>query len=266
MSEVVSLVKLGIPNFHPATEAMVKRWVDGTINNAVFAHKQLRGKIPDRGAFEKLVADGSIKKWQPLVDSGFLSQSGRNTADIIALQGSNIKDAYNKWDGKVRYLFETVNGIEAGRFKEKVRHCQNLWANQAQKKTLRMTGDKVNGLGASPIAAYWLTGELKASGLLRENTDEVLKGGPVNVVPDIMRSGFRASLVPKLTQSGILIINSDYAPKTIEHQNIVINDFIRGLQEPAYVEFQPNREPLKSYCVFVWNAPLFWLETQVVKK
>jgi len=265
MLEVVSLVKLGIPDFHPASEEMTKRWVKGTIDNAVFACKQLRSRIPDRGAFEKVVADGSIKKWQPLIDSNFVSESERSSRDIMILQGANIKTAYNKWDNKVAHLYEPINGEEAMRFKEKVHRCRNLWANQVQRKTLRMTGDKVHGVGAGPIAAYWLTGLLKASGLLRENSDEVLKGGPVNVVSENMRTNFRAALVPKLTQSGVLIINSGYAPETIKHQNTVINDFISGLQRNSYAEFQPTIDPAKSYCVFIWEEPLFRLEIQVVR-
>jgi len=265
MAEVVSLVTLGIPNAQPVSDAMADRWANGLINNAAYLHQQMRTKIPDAGVFEKLLADGSNKKWRPMIDPAFVSGSERSSGDIITAQGANLKAAYDKWDTKVALAFETVDGVEAKRFKDQVQNSKDNWITQVEKKTLRMTGDKVRGLGAAPIAGYWLTGDLRASGLLRENTDEVLKGGPVNVARSSLRTMLKAGLIQKLVQSGVLITNAGYAPAVISAHNTVINDFIKGLQDAAYVDFQPTIDPVKSYCVFVWEEPIFRLEIQVVK-
>jgi len=264
MPEVVSLVKLGIPNVQPVSDEMANRWANGLTDSAVYLHQQLRTRIPDAGEFEKLVADGSSKKWSPMIDPAFVSKSERSSGDIITMQGANLKDAYGKWDAKVALAFETVDGVEAKRFKDQVQNSKDNWVSQVEQKTLRMTGDKIRGLGAAPIAGYWLSGDLRASGLLRENTDEVVQGGPVNVARSGLRTMLKAGLIQKLVQSGVLITKAGYTPAVVLAHNTVINDFIKGLQDPAYVDFQPTVDPVKSYCLFIWEEPLFRLEIQVV--
>ncbi|MBI4712911.1 MAG: hypothetical protein HY762_06405 [Planctomycetes bacterium] len=265
MPEVVSLVKLGIPNAQPVSDEMANRWANRLTDSAAYLHQQLRTRIPDAGVFEKLLADGSNKKWRPMIDPAFVSQSERTSGDIITMQGANLKDAYDKWDTKIALAFETVDGVEAKRFKDQVQNSKDNWITQVEQKTLRMTGDKGRGLGAAPIAGYWLSGDLRASGLLRVNTDEVLKGGPVNVARTGLRTMLKAGLIQKLVQSGVLITKAGYAPAVITQHNTAINDFLKGLQSPLYVDFQPTIDPVKSYCVFVWEEPLFRVEIQVVK-
>jgi hypothetical protein len=264
MPEVVSLVKLGIPNVQPISDEMANRWANRLSDSATHLHQQLRTRIPDAGEFEKLLADGSSKKWRPMIDPGFVSKSERTSGDIIVMQGANLKDAYDKWDAKVALAFETVDGVEAKRFKDQVQNSKDNWVTQVETKTLRLTGDKIRGLGAAPISGYWLSGDLRASGLLRENTDEVLKGGPVNIARTGLRTMLKAGLIQKIIQSGVLITKAGYSPAVVTQHNTVINDFIKGLQDPAYVDFQPTVDPLKSYCVFIWEEPLFRLEIQVV--
>jgi hypothetical protein len=265
MLEVVSLVKLGIPNIQPVSDEMAERWMQWLLNNVTNIHKRLRQRIPDAGVFEKLLADGATKKWRPLVNPGFVSESERTARDIIIKHGANLKSAYDKWDLKVALAFETVDGVEGKRYKEQVENSKDSWVTQVEKKTLRFTGDKVRGLGAAAIAAYWLTGNLRASGLIRENTDEVLKGGPVNIAGSSLRTTLKAGLVQKLVQSGVLISDAGYSQTVIDDQNIAINDFLKRLQSPAYVDFQPTVAPDKSYCVYIWDEPLFRLEIQAVK-
>ena len=80
---VVSKVKLGIPDFQPATGAMADRWANGLINNAPHLYSQLRQRIPNAGVFEQLLADNSNKKWKPMIDPAFVSNNERSSGDII---------------------------------------------------------------------------------------------------------------------------------------------------------------------------------------
>jgi hypothetical protein len=263
MLEVVSLVKLAIPDEFPVADDMADKWAQGLINNAVLMHRRLLEKIPDAGVFKLLLAEGSNNKWKPMLDASFVSRSGRSANEMTKTHAKNIETAYEQWFNKLALAFETVDGVEAKRFKDQVQNSKDAWISRVETKTLRMTGDKIRGRGASPIAGYWLVGDSKASGLLREEADQVITGGPVDVARPGLKPTLKTALVQKLTQAGVLIANADFDAAVITAQNTLVNDLIKGLQSPTFVDFQPTIDPVKSYCVFV-KEEFFRLQIQVV--
>ncbi len=264
MPTVVSKVQLAINNAQPVTDEMKANWLNGLVNKATYLYQQLRAKITGPAKYEEMIGDSSNRKYTPMIDPSFVSKSERSKTDIVTMQGANLKNSYNKWDTKLALSFETVDGVEAKHFKNQVNNSADTWSEQMGKKTLRMTGDKVRGRGPAAIAGYWLTGEPDASGMLREGADVIISGGPVNVARAGLRTALRSGLTHKLTQAGILITESGFDSVVITALNTQINDFINGLQNAAYVAFQPTVDPLKSYCLFIWEAPIFRLEIQVV--
>lgn len=260
-------VRLHIPEIFPVRDDMADKWADGQVRNARLVYQRLIDKIPDAGAFNQKLAIPSNLRFAPYVPDAFISTNERNATAIRDAHYKNLLTAYKHWRNKLTFMFETVNGVEAKRFKDQVIGTKDSWAFRASTKSMRFTGDRVRGKGAGPIAAFWLTDDSSASGLLREGQDELLAGAPYNIALEYGRTSLRSALVARLTQAGMLIVNSDYNSDVILKQNTVTAQLLTGLSDPAKVDpFVGAPAPDKSYCSFVKvpDGP-FYLEIQVAK-
>lgn len=259
-------VRLHIPEVFPPRDDMADKWANGLANNATTMHQRLRDKIPDAGMFDQKLATPANLRYAPYVPDTFVSRSERDATGIRNAHYKNLLTGYDNWDAKLALAFETVDGVEAKRFKDQVNNSKDSWASRVAQKGMRFTGDRVRGRGVSAIAAFWLSDDSIASGMIREGQDEVLAGGPYNITPTGMRTAFRAALVQKITQAGVLIVNADYNADMILAQNTALATLLTGLADPAKADvFQATPAPDKSYCSFVKVADgPFYLEIQVV--
>jgi len=261
MSEIFSAVRFHIPSVIPPADFSVDQWADGLKTNATRINQKRELAVPDEGTFQSKLAERSGRAYQPLVDSGFLSRSGANAATIAKRQLEKIKGTFERWQAKLAKAFATIDGIEAKNFKEQVDESKDHWADKTGKTTLRFTGD-VRGPGAVALAVFWITGDNKAT--VREG-DVIIKGSPINVVRPPLQKNLRAGLTQQLTQSGVYIVQTNFDPAVIDEQNEVINDFIKGLQQATYVDFQKEAVSDKSYCIYRQLNGQLYLEIQVVK-
>ncbi|MFH1231035.1 MAG: hypothetical protein V1709_06005 [Planctomycetota bacterium] len=241
-------------------------WRDTTKNKASKADSHRKMKLPDEGAFQSKLAQASAQKFKKLSDvldaGGYVSEHGRSGAEIGHMQEANLMEAFGKYETGWNYQFETVDGVEAKRYKEGVDKGTDSWSGKVAKTTFRLTGD-IRALGVAPLTVLFLTGDEQTAGFLREG-DQILEGGPVDVTRPGLRQLFRSGLLNKLVQAGVIIAKSKFDPDVILAANTVINDFIKGLQDAAFVNFQPAVDPAKSYCVFIRDGATFKLEIQVV--
>ncbi|MBI4712238.1 MAG: hypothetical protein HY762_02885 [Planctomycetes bacterium] len=259
-------VRLHIPEIFPIRDDMADKWANGLVNNATLMYQRLRDKIPDAGLFDQKLATPANLRYGPYVPDAYVSRSERDAAGIRNAHYKNLMTGYDHWDEKLALAFETVDGVEAKRFKDQVNNSKDSWSSRMAGKTLRFTGDKIRGRGVSVIAAFWLTDDPLAGSMVREGQDEILVGGPYNTALTGMRTAFRAALVQKITQAGVLIVNSDFNADMILAQNTAMATLLTGLADPAKADtFQATPAPDKSYCSFVKVADgPFYLEIQVV--
>jgi hypothetical protein len=250
----------------PPEDSIIK-WRDMLKNTATLINDRRQRKIKDEYDYQTKLAQPSAQEYKSISDaltaSGFESKHGKSGKEIGDMQEKNAMNSYEKYDAKLAYQFETVDGVEAKRFKEAVDTGTDLWAERVNKTTMRFTGDRIRAFGIGPLAGYFLTGDKRAVGMLREG-DQITEGGPVNVARFGLRTALKAGLIQKLTQAGVLILASNFDPITILAQNTIINDFISGLQKAAYVAFQPTVDLTKSYCLFIRDGATLKLEIQVV--
>ena len=68
----------------------------------------------------------------------------------------------------------------------------------------------------------------------------------------------------KLVQSGVAIVLSGFDSGVIGAHNALINDFLKGVQDAAFVEFQPLLLPDKSFCRYELTDGVLYLNIQVV--
>lgn len=261
MAEVFSAIRYFIPSVIPPADFSVDQWADGLKSNATRINEKRELAVPDEGAYQSKMAERSGRAYQSFPSAGFVSRGGLNAATIIMKQLDRMKKAFAKWQAKIAKPFATVDGIEAKGFKEQVDETRDIWAEKTGETTLRFTGD-IRQPGAGPLAAMWLTGDNRTT--VREG-DILLKGAPTNVARASLQKNLRSALTSQLTQSGVAIVEASFDPTVMDEQNAVINDLIKGLQVPTYVDFQKDILVDKSYCVYRMLGGQLYLEIQIVK-
>lgn len=264
MPETVAKAYMDVPAGIEPTERMSEQWMDFLKESAPDLYAKLLESVSNWKDFQDKIGVVSHEEWVGYVNPAYKSKRGRNATDIINMHLEKIKEAYDKWAEKLAYIFETVDGVEAKRFRDFVDSARDRWVTGVTRSTLRFTGDKVRGRGVAPWAGYFLTDDKRAIGMMPPGA-QVIQGGPVNVARNGLRPALKSGLTQKLIQAGVLISASKYDAAVVQEQNTIINDLIKGMQSGALIDFQPTVDPAKSYCLYIVEGNSMRLEIQVVK-
>jgi hypothetical protein len=266
MKKTIAKVTMPVPAGVYPTAKMEAQWVRRFQLSAMSIFRKMLLSVPDWQAFQQKIADVSQEAWDGFIHPLFISKRGHTARDISNLRIENLKDekAYKKWLLKVTHAFETVGGVEAKRFKEKIERTAHLWVKGVIKSTMRFSGDKVRGRGVTAIAGYFLAGDKRTVGMLPPGA-QITNGGPIDVTRRGLKSALKAGLVPKLVQAGTMISSAKYDAAVVLEQNTEINEIIKSVQDPAYAEFKPVVSDDNSYCLYIVEGANMWLEIQVVR-
>ena len=256
-------IKITVPVSVEAAGDMPDKWAAGLVNNATVINDRRIAKIGDEGTFQAKVAVPSSAKFSPMIDAAFVSNSGRNQANIIRAQYKNLAGAFDHWNDKLALSFATVDGVEAKRFKDQVNNSKDNWATAAANKTLRATGDKIRGtlLGQ---ALYWLTGDYRANQM--NNALEVVAGGPYQFMPISTKSIWKAGMMGQMVQSLMMILNADYLAAEIAVQNDILVYFCNNVKTAGVKNFIRAEDygALDSTFSFLYSDPTLILHARVV--
>jgi hypothetical protein len=215
-----------------AAQAVIERWKQGLKDRADRIIANSRARIPDATAFNDLLATASIKGWKDVINPAFFSRAGLKASEIRDSQQANISRSYEKYRDQLEFLFETVDGIPAKRFKELVDQAAEAYAKGAAARVLPFVGYRPSGLGLTAIASYWLTGDVTTQGFLRGG-DTVLEGGPYRICPQAKKPGLKVMLNQRLVQAGAAIVKSGMDAAVIAYQNQLTNEQVQGFTDPA---------------------------------
>ncbi len=217
----------------PVTPQRVKeQWAEGLKNNAARINAKRKLRIPDATAFNASLATASIESYKDVLNPAFKSRAGLSKEIIEANQASNIRRSWEKYNDQLDYAFETVDGIEAKRFKEYVDRAKTEFAKGIAARTLPFTGIKAEGLGLAAIAALWLTGNKTVEGYLRAG-DSVLEGGTYLISVHEKKPGLKAMLTQRLVQVGANILKCEFVPAVMAALNQTTNEMVQGFVDPG---------------------------------
>ena len=265
MADEIKLdIKITVPTSVEAAADMPTKWAAGLVNNAEVINDRRIAKIGDEGTFQSKVAVPSSNKFSPMIDSNFVSDSGRNQANIIRAHYKNLAGAFNHWNDKLSLSFATVDGVVAKRFKDQVENSKDNWASAAAQKTLRITGDKIRGTILGQWA-YWGTGDYRANQMT--NHMEIVAGAPYNFLVLGVAPSWKASIMGKLVQAGIMIINADFLAAEMTAQNGVLTHLCNSQRDQGIAPVKPFINAggaLDSLCQYEYADPELILHCRVV--
>jgi len=258
---VVSHVILAVGWPLESPDRIGEKWVESLKGNAIRLYKNLIARIPDSIKFQDRIAGPASQGFADFVNPAFISRKGDKKSNIVDSQGTNLREAYQKFVQGLNYAFETVDGVDAKRFKEKVEKAQAKYLAGYARRMLLMGGTKREGRGPAVLAGFWLVSDRRVVGMLRE-ADRVLQGGPYQVCLTENRSAFKAALIERLIQAGIRIIKSNFSATVLSEENTQNNQLVQSLINPGLglVPFAPGGE---SRIDFVTEHDQLFLEVQV---
>ncbi len=228
---IVSHVKMGLAIPSAVPERVARLWAENLKARAPEVYQRLIAVVPDETKFYEVIANLANLNWMPFVAPDFVSESGQDKGNIARSHADKLKTSYDKWVKQLAHAYETVDGIEAKRFKELVDLNQSSFLKAMSTRVLPFTGLTVEGRGPAPKAALWLTGNQKVIRMM--GGDEILEGGPYRVCPRTKIPGPRAMLVQRLIQAGNNIIKANYDSAVITAENQKTAEEVQGFVDPA---------------------------------
>jgi len=213
-------------------QRVIEQWAEGLKNNAARINAKRKARIPDATAFNARLATASIASYKDVLNPAFKSRAGLSKTIIEANQASNLRRSWKKYNSQIEHAFETVDGVEAKRFKDAVDRGAEEFAEGIAARTLPFTGVRAEGLGLSAIAALWLTGNKTVEGYLRAG-DSVLEGGPYLIAPHEKKPSLKAMLNQRLIQVGANIVKFEFVPSLMTELNQTTCELVQGFVNPA---------------------------------
>jgi len=258
---IVSHVKLMTTIPYETAQRVVETWARSLQAEASDMYAKMLSRIPDANRFVERIAQPSHDGYASFVNPSFVSKGGQPESAIQDSQASNIKESYNKYREKLAYLFETVDGVEAKRFKDMVARMKASFGEGVAKRCLAFTGTRIEGRGLAPIAVLWLVNDLRVMDYLRAG-DKVLEGGPYLVTRPSNMPSLKTALNGRLIQAGASIVKSDYAAGAISAHNDRTNQIIQGFVDPA-LGLEPFATGGLSHVDFIIEDGQLFLDVQV---
>ncbi|MBI4835158.1 MAG: hypothetical protein HY811_10160 [Planctomycetes bacterium] len=233
----MSIIKMHlILAINPLTQAVAKIgkiWADGLSNNAEKMDDRIKTSIPDEMTYLSKLADTSELEFRRVIDPSFTNRKGEDKNKINATQAYKIRKSYPKYQRNRTHMFETVDGVTAKRFKDRVQASQDTYAERVSETTLAFTGIKSLESGPARIVIFWLTGDPKARGLIRPADRIMAPSEPFSVTTPEKRNLLRQALSTRLIQSGMRIVHSALSGSIITEMNNVGNSVVQGYLDPS---------------------------------
>ncbi|MBA7557173.1 hypothetical protein ES705_49911 [subsurface metagenome] len=189
-----------------------------------------------------------------MIDAAFVSNSGKNQANIIRSHYKNLAGAFNHWNDKLALAFATVDGVEAKRFKDQVNNSKDNWATAVAQKTLRATGDKIRGTLLGQVL-YWMTGDYRANQMT--NGMEVVDGAPYLFTSAVGKATWKAGMMGALVRSMVTILDADFLAAEFTAQNSNLASFCTQVKSGGVKAFIQDGGALDSLFRFEYDDPPF---------
>lgn len=261
MSTIVSRVVLMVGDPIEAPDRIGQKWVDGLKTNAARIYENLLGRIPDAIKYQERIAEPSNREFNRLIDPGFVSRRSLSKSDIVTKHGKNIREGYQKFVRNLGYIFETIDGETAKRFKDKVERSKTNLLEELARRVILFGGIKREGRGPAVIAAGWLTNDHRILDWLRQG-DRVEIGTAFQITRDQDRSALKAALVERLIQAGVALVRSEFSPTVLTEQNTWTNRIVQGFVDPA-LGVDPFTSGGLSHLDYIIQGNKLFLEVQV---
>ncbi|MFH1228074.1 MAG: hypothetical protein V1701_09265, partial [Planctomycetota bacterium] len=158
MSKVISELIIGVTAGSMPDEVN-KKWEEMAINNAELGNNRRKKKIKTNVDFEGMIALPSTNKLNSYISPDFISKSGLTKQEIISKHYKNTVQSFQKYQDKLDYAHETVDGVPSKRYKDAIKKGAKNYGKNVCEKLLAFTGMRFKDTGCASMAIKWLDGQ-----------------------------------------------------------------------------------------------------------
>jgi len=253
---VASKVEIPVVSIKPHQD-MGRKWEENSKNSALVADERRKYKIKDDAAYGQIVATPAADKYRARVKFTSASGSDRDEEDIHIMHRKKMLRSFKKYQKGLDIAYAE----DAKRFKEAIEKKKGNWEDGIS-TTLRFTGSRARGRQAASVAGRWLTGDPHIAAYMPESVK--VDGPPYDIAPERLKATFRASLTQLLTQTGIIIFESEYDPAVMLKHNSRIKEFLSRFSDPVRaINWSIDKLPDKSYCIWFLKSGQLHLGIQI---
>jgi len=253
--------KLEIPEEMPPATQHTDKWANMLTSNATLINERRKAKVTPANWSEKVSRPAALgfQEFVSTINPAYVTRKGRLISQVQDFQAKKMDLAFPKWDENL----DSVFADEAKVFKDKVAEKKDNWEQKAKTGPFRITGDKIRGYGAGPIACFMLTGDARAEGFFREG-DELITGPAYDVSLSGQQNQFRVALMNQLVRGGMAIINSGGAAVRFAEANAWIRDAANAFRDPAKaIGFATPDTPGNSFLGYILERGILKLYGRV---
>ncbi|MFH0888498.1 MAG: hypothetical protein V1871_04750 [Planctomycetota bacterium] len=245
-----------IPDVRPHQD-MSSKWEENSKNNAQTANERRKWRIKNDNDYGQIIATPAADKYRERVQFTSAGGNDRDAEDIYVMHRKKLLKSYKKYQKGL----DIVYAEDGKKFKEAIEKKKGNW-EEGIGTTLRFTGSRARGRQVVSVVGKWLTGDPATVGILPEGSQ--VDGGPYDIAPERLKATLRASLTQLLTQTGIIISESEYNPALMLRHNSRIKDFLSRMSDPTKaINWSIDRLTDKSYCVWYLNQGQLFLGIQI---
>src|SRR5262249_45115375 len=187
----------------------------------------------DPGSWANNVATPASARWSPMIDTAFVSRSGRVATEIIGQHFQKLADSHQN----AKDAHDAVFADDGAVFKASVEAKKANW-QRGVAVTLAMTGDRQGGT-RGPASKHTLALAGDPTFLRDVGGGDTLIGTFQPATPFVspsIRQQFKAAMAGILTQSGVLILKG---VMTTTDANARLDALLTGFLDAAY-DTPPN--------------------------
>lgn len=239
-----------VPEIWTPPDYMVELWEKHYLDSVLLTLKKLEKKAPDDGTFIRDITGPSTNAYADYLNPGFIARSERSVENIRSTREANLSGSFRKWRENLILAISDGNGGVSEWLKARVAAAKAHWVEKVSKGSLRFTGDKIRGRSVAPVAAFFLVGDPRATSWV--SPTEQTGGLPYNITRERQRNGLKASIIQRLVQGGMMIVNAGTAGgNEMPKQNGLNASFLNGQRDPTKcAEFATTADPDKCYCLW----------------
>ena len=111
-------------------------WKERLLAMAERLNQRRKDRIPDGESFIQRLAGPAAKAWRQLINPAFTSRAGVDSDDITSGHGANLQESFLKYQRQLDFLFETVDGVPAKRYKDLIERGKQDYLEGVARRTL----------------------------------------------------------------------------------------------------------------------------------
>ena len=132
MAKLIGYLKAWVWEHNSLADWSKRQWTEGMDNNAERINLKRKKKIPDQPRYQDKIAGASIKSFKEVINPAFISKHGLTRNDINIKHARHIEQGFQKWDKHLDEVYQTVDGVPAKVFKDKVNNAAEHYAKEAE--------------------------------------------------------------------------------------------------------------------------------------